>query len=215
MKRTLLIISTVPLLTVGCTSMMWQGGFATVNTAQEAYRVAGNRPPVATKDTNGNVTIEYDTVCYRLNMYGDQPDSSEWTLRRTTNGVSLGELRPITSFAPDPRGTIFPPAANEEAFVAAGQPLPLMDVNMTDKSELLFPPFECVLNYKGLIWYVPPHHVGEPGRGVQLSKETTKNSRAYIPAKIALTPVTLVEDVFVVPAQALVYLFFAIGNPTV
>jgi hypothetical protein len=214
-KRTLLIISMIPLLTAGCTSMMWHGGFATATTALEADCVAGNRPPVAAKDTNGNVTVEYDTVCYRLNMYGIPPDSAKWTLRRMTNTVSLGELRAITSFAPDTRGTIFPPAANEEAFVASGQPLPLMNVKMTDKSEFLFPPSECVLNYKGLVWYVPPHHVGEPGRGVLLSKETTKNSRAYLPVKIALTPVTLVQDVVVVPTLALVYLFFAIGNPTV
>jgi hypothetical protein len=216
MKRTLLIISMIPLLTVGCTTAMWKQGFATVTTAQETYFVAGNRPPVAAKDTKGNVTIEYDAVRYRLNMNGNQPESSKWTLWRMTNMVSLSKLESITNlFSPDPRGTFFPPAADEEAFVAAGQAMPLMDIKMTDKSALLFPPYECVLNYQGLLWYVPPRHAGEPARGALLSKETTKNSRAYIPVKIALTPVTIVEDVFVLPATALVYLLFAIGNPTV
>ena len=90
-----------------------------------------------------------------------------------------------------------------------------MYTKMTDKSAFVFPTSECILNYQGLVWYVPPRHAGEPGRGVLLSKETTVKSRAYIPVKIVLTPVTLAEDVFVLPAQALVYLFFALGHPTV
>ncbi len=204
----LLFAAMLGIFGTGCSVHMWREGWAIHSTTLGTTRMADYRRPIAAKNTNGDVVLEYDVLVTQYRFLGELDfDERVLGLKRITNTVSQAALQPITNIwslidVNNGRSTtkrIYPSADSTNAFIQTGHTFPIGRLKMESDDSWRFPSSECVVWYEEYIWYVPPLHTNEVPMAAVLSRETIHTPVYLYPVKVVLFPICFIGDLYYVP----------------
>ena len=203
------MVSMLVILQSGCAVRMLREGWAIHYDTLVSRKSAGYQEPVATRNTRGDVTLQYDARVTRYGVLG--PGFEERvSFKRMTNSVSHKELKPVNDLLilnanhvfPDARKN-YPPAEGRNAYVYPGGFLPRehfkREPNNLNPKSISYPARECILWEREWIWYVPPQSTNDVPKAAMLTTEKTRTPSYLWPAKIALFPVFLAADIICDP----------------